>query len=158
MSSNLTIQLSNETKSFLQKMQGKTLVFTNGCFDILHRGHVTYLNEARKLGDALIIGLNTDQSVKRLNKGSNRPVNSELDRKFVLENLKAVDCVQLFDEETPLELIKAIHPAILVKGADYKVESIVGAKEVLDWGGKVLTINLVDGFSTTATIKKMTEK
>lgn len=158
MSSNLTIQLSNETKSFLQKMQGKTLVFTNGCFDILHRGHVTYLNEARKLGDALIIGLNTDQSVKRLNKGSNRPVNSELDRKFVLENLKAVDCVQLFDEETPLELIKAIHPAILVKGADYKVESIVGAKEVLGWGGKVLTINLVDGFSTTATIKKMTEK
>ena len=139
-------------------MQGKTLVFTNGCFDILHRGHVTYLNEARKLGDALIIGLNTDQSVKRLNKGTNRPINKELDRKYILENLKAVDCVQLFDEETPLELIKLIRPQILVKGADYSLETIVGAKEVISFGGKVLTIDLVNGFSTTATIKKMTEK
>ena len=139
-------------------MQGKTLVFTNGCFDILHRGHVTYLNEARKLGDALIIGLNTDQSVKRLNKGPNRPVNSEQDRKYVLENLKAVDCVQLFDGETPLELIKLSRPQVLVKGADYSLETIVGAKEVISFGGKVLTINLVNGFSTTATIKKMTEK
>lgn len=151
-------KLSTTTLQFLKSMQGKTLVFTNGCFDILHRGHVTYLNEARKLGDGLIIGLNTDQSVKRLGKGDNRPVNREQDRKYVLENLKAVDCVELFDEDTPLELIKLIHPQILVKGADYKIENIVGAKEVLDWGGQVLTISLVDGFSTTAIIKKMTAK
>lgn len=152
------MNLSENTLSFLQRSQGKTLVFTNGCFDILHRGHVTYLNEARKLGDALIIGLNTDRSVKSLGKGDNRPINKEQDRKFILENLRAVDCVELFDQETPLELIKAIHPGILVKGADYTIESIVGAKEVLGWGGQVLTITLVDGFSTTATIKKMTEK
>lgn len=158
MTVNQTYNLSPETKIFLKKMQGKTLVFTNGCFDIIHRGHVTYLNEARKLGDALIVGLNTDQSVRRLNKGPNRPINNELDRKFVLENLKAIDCVQLFDEETPLELIKTIRPNILVKGADYSIDTIVGAKEVIGFGGKVLTIDLVTGFSTTATIKKMTEK
>lgn len=154
----MSFKLSETSLKFLQGMQGKKIVFTNGCFDILHRGHVTYLNEARKLGDALFIGLNTDQSVKHLGKGDNRPINKEFDRKFVLENLKAVDCVELFDEATPLELIKAVHPQILVKGADYKIENIVGAKEVLGWGGQVLTISFVDGFSTTATIKKMMEK
>lgn len=154
----MSFQLSESSLQFLKRMQGKKIVFTNGCFDILHRGHVTYLNEARKLGDALFLGLNTDQSVKRLGKGPNRPINQELDRKFVLENLKAVDCVELFNEETPLELIKAVRPQVLVKGADYKIEDIVGAKEVFSWGGQVLTIKFVDGFSTTATIKKMTEK
>ncbi len=144
-------KLSDETRNFLEKIKGKKLVFTNGCFDIIHSGHVAYLNEARSQGDYLIIGLNSDASVKRL-KGPSRPVNSELDRKFILENLKSVDCVQVFEEDTPLEIIKQICPNILVKGGDWKVEQIVGHEFVLSNGGVVKSLMFKDGYSTSKII------
>lgn len=149
--------ITRETQNFLEKFKNKKIVFTNGCFDILHRGHVAYLNEARSLGDALIIGLNSDASVKRL-KGSERPINKESDRKFVLENLKSVDAVQIFEEDTPLEIIKVIRPHVLVKGGDWKIDQIVGGREVLGWGGEVLSLNFVDGYSTTSVINKINLK
>ena len=147
-------EFSKELESFILKHRKSKVVFTNGCFDILHRGHVAYLNEAKSLGDILIVGLNSDASVKRL-KGDERPVNKEQDRKFVLENLKAVDFVEIFSEDTPLNLIKTIMPNILVKGGDWSIEQIVGSKEVLDNGGEVLSLNFIDGFSTTSTINKI---
>ena len=146
--------LTAETQAFLEKMRGKKIVFTNGCFDILHRGHVAYLNEARKLGDALIVGLNADASVKRL-KGPERPINNEDDRLFVMKNLRCVDAVEIFTADTPLELIKAIRPLVLVKGGDWSVDQIVGGREVIDWGGEVLSLSFVNGYSTTAVIKKI---
>ena len=148
---------SKELEGFLLSNNTKKIVFTNGCFDILHRGHVAYLNEAKALGDVLVVGLNSDASVKRL-KGSERPVNSEQDRKFVLENLKSVDFVEVFSEDTPLNLIKKVMPNILVKGGDWKIEQIVGSKEVLANGGQVLSLNFIDGFSTTSTINKIQNK
>lgn len=148
------ITLAPSTINLLERARGKKIVFTNGCFDILHRGHVAYLNEARRLGDFLIVGLNADASVKRL-KGPSRPINSELDRKFVMENLKSVDGVEIFIEDTPLELIKAIRPQILVKGGDWSVDQIVGGREVIGWGGEVLSLSFVDGYSTTGVIKKI---
>ena len=144
----------NSLADFILKNKDKKVVFTNGCFDILHRGHVTYLNEAKAQGDILIVGLNSDASVKRL-KGETRPVNSELDRKFVLENLKAIDFVEIFTEDTPLNLIKEVMPDVLVKGGDWKPEQIVGSKEVLANGGEVKSLNFVNGFSTTSTIEKI---
>jgi rfaE bifunctional protein nucleotidyltransferase chain/domain len=144
----------NSLADFILKNKDKKVVFTNGCFDILHRGHVTYLNEAKAQGDILIVGLNSDASVKRL-KGETRPVNSELDRKFVLENLKAIDFVEIFTEDTPLNLIKQVMPDVLVKGGDWKPEQIVGSKEVLANGGEVRSLNFVNGFSTTSTIEKI---
>ncbi|MFP5457134.1 MAG: D-glycero-beta-D-manno-heptose 1-phosphate adenylyltransferase [Bacteriovoracia bacterium] len=147
-------QLSSGVVELLKSLAGKKVVFTNGCFDILHRGHVTYLNEARKLGDALIVGLNSDASVRRL-KGTSRPINSELDRKFVLQNLRCVDGVEIFEEDTPLELIKAIKPLVLVKGGDWKIDQIVGGREVVGWGGEVMSLNFVDGYSTTSVIEKI---
>ena len=146
--------LSPATMALLEKAKGKKIVFTNGCFDILHRGHVAYLNEARKLGDALIVGLNADQSVKRL-KGPERPINKEDDRLFVMKNLKCVDAVEIFTEDTPLELIKAVRPMVLVKGGDWSVDQIVGGREVIGWGGEVLSLSFVDGYSTTSVIKKI---
>jgi rfaE bifunctional protein nucleotidyltransferase chain/domain len=145
---------SKSLETFLDQNQGKKIVFTNGCFDILHKGHVTYLNEARKLGDLLLVGLNSDASVKRL-KGPERPINNELDRQFVLSQLKAVDFVEIFDQDTPLELILKVKPSILVKGGDWKIEQIVGAKEVLASGGEVFSLNFVDGYSTTSIIHKI---
>lgn len=145
--------LSSGTQRFIELNQGKKIVFTNGCFDILHRGHVTYLSEARKLGDLLVVGVNSDASVKRL-KGPSRPINSEADRAFVLLGLKSVDAVEIFTEDTPLELIKLIRPHVLVKGGDWKIEQIVGGTEVLSWGGKVLSLNFVNGFSTTSIIER----
>ncbi len=136
------------------KQNGKKVVFTNGCFDILHSGHVKYLSEARKLGDALVLGLNTDASVKAL-KGEGRPINNEADRASVLAALGFVDFVTLFGEETPKELIDELIPDILVKGADYKPEEIVGYDTVTNNGGKVITIELVEGRSTTKTIEKI---
>ena len=133
---------------------GKTIVFTNGCFDILHRGHVEYLAQAADLGDKLIIGLNTDASVKRL-KGESRPINNEKSRALLLSALQFVDVVVFFDEDTPYELIKQVQPDILVKGNDYKPEEIVGYDIVTAKGGKVLTIDLVEGFSTTNIISRM---
>lgn len=144
-----------ETKLFGWRSAGKTVVFTNGCFDILHRGHVEYLAQASDLGDKLIVGLNTDASVKRL-KGESRPVNDELSRALLLSALQFVDAVVLFDDDTPYGLIKQVQPDILVKGNDYKPEEIVGYDIVTAKGGKVLTIDLVEGFSTTNVIKRIT--
>ncbi len=145
---------SSALDNFLRHNQGKKIVFTNGCFDILHRGHVTYLAEARKLGDLLVIGLNSDASVKRL-KGEERPINNEQDRQYVLSQLKSVDFVEIFTEDTPLNLILKINPQVLVKGGDWKIDQIVGGKEVLAQGGDVFSLNFVDGYSTTSTIHKI---
>lgn len=145
---------SHELSQFLEKNKGKKIVFTNGCFDILHRGHVTYLAEARKLGDLLVIGLNSDASVKRL-KGPERPINNENDRRFVISQLKSVDFVEIFTEDTPLNLILTVKPGVLVKGGDWKIEQIVGGKEVQSMGGQVFSLNFVDGYSTTNLIEKI---
>ena len=145
----------NNLEKFNQDRVGKKVVFTNGCFDILHRGHVSYLNEAKSLGDILVIGINTDKSVKRL-KGEDRPVNSEADRAFVLLNLKAVDYVFYFEEnDNPYELIKKIQPDILVKGGDWPVEQIIGHDIVLSNGGEVKSLRFEDGYSTTGLINKV---
>ncbi len=133
----------------------RPLVFTNGCFDVLHRGHVTYLAQARALGASLIMGVNTDASVKRLGKGDDRPINSEQDRLAVLAALESVSLVVLFDEDTPLNLILTCKPDILAKGGDWKPEHIVGSKEVLDWGGSVHSIPFLHERSTTALLKKI---
>lgn len=146
--------ISNELKSFLDTSSGKKIVFTNGCFDIIHRGHITYLNEAKALGDLLVIGLNSDKSVKRL-KGDQRPINNQDDRKYLLENLKSVDFVEIFEEDTPLKLITYLLPSVLVKGGDWKIEQIVGSEEVIQNGGDVYSLNFVDGFSTTNIIEKI---
>ena len=141
---------------FLSENAGKKIVFTNGCFDILHRGHVTYLAEARKLGDLLVVGLNSDASVKRL-KGPERPINNENDRQYVLSQLKAVDFVEIFTEDTPLNLILKINPKVLVKGGDWKIDQIVGGNEVIKAGGDVFSLNFVNGYSTTSLINKIQE-
>ena len=145
---------SLEERLNLWRKEGKTIVFSNGCFDILHRGHVEYLSKAADLGDVLIIGLNTDASVKRI-KGPTRPVNDEKARAVVLAALEFVDAVIFFEEDTPYNLIKFVQPDVLVKGKDYKAEDIVGYDIVVGKGGRVETIELVDGFSTTNTIEKM---
>ena len=145
---------SLEEKLNLWRKEGKTIVFSNGCFDILHRGHVEYLSKAADLGDILIIGLNTDASVRRI-KGPSRPVNDEKARAVVLAALEFVDAVVFFEEDTPYNLIKNVQPDVLVKGKDYKAEDIVGYDIVVGNGGRVETIELVDGFSTTKTIEKM---
>lgn len=139
------------------------VVFTNGCFDILHRGHVSYLGKAASLGDYLVVGLNTDSSVKSQNKGPNRPMNDEQSRALVLASLEFVDMIILFDNETPEELIELLKPSILVKGADYDANEtdestkgyIVGSKQVKAYGGSVQTIELEEGFSTTNLIHKI---
>jgi D-glycero-beta-D-manno-heptose 1-phosphate adenylyltransferase len=133
----------------LWQAAGETVVFTNGCFDILHYGHVDYLHQASELGNRLVVGLNTDVSVSRL-KGPNRPLQNEVSRSLVMAALGCVDALCLFDEATPLELITDLQPDVLVKGADYSVDQIVGAQEVLARGGKVVTITLSPGYSTTA--------
>jgi D-glycero-beta-D-manno-heptose 1-phosphate adenylyltransferase len=134
--------------------EGKKIVFTNGCFDIVHLGHIDYLEKARNLGDKLILGLNTDASVRRL-KGETRPVVNEYARSRMMSAFEFIDAVVLFDEPTPLELIQKISPDILVKGDDYTPETIVGADFVIEKGGEVKTIALVKGYSTTALIEKI---
>ncbi|MDR0928014.1 MAG: D-glycero-beta-D-manno-heptose 1-phosphate adenylyltransferase [Ignavibacteria bacterium] len=138
------------------KQNGQTVVFTNGCFDIIHPGHCKYLTESRKMGDILIIGLNSDASIGRI-KGNGRPVNPELDRAFVLDTLKPVDYVVIFEEDTPFELISQVLPDVLVKGNDYAIEDIIGADVVIDNGGVVRTIPLVAGKSTTSIISRMVD-
>jgi rfaE bifunctional protein nucleotidyltransferase chain/domain len=133
----------------------RPLVFTNGCFDILHRGHVTYLAQARALGASLIVGVNTDASVKRLGKGEERPINHQDDRMAVLAALECVSLVCLFDEDTPLNLILACKPDVLAKGGDWAVADIVGAREVQGWGGTVHSIPFLHQRSTTATLAKI---
>lgn len=135
----------------------RKVVFTNGCFDILHCGHITYLAKARQLGDFLVVGLNSDNSVKRL-KGPSRPVNGQNARALVLAALEFVDYVVVFEEDTPYEVIGKVRPDVLVKGGDYAVEDIVGGDIVLARGGLVTTIPFVDGFSTTAVIDNLKKK
>ena len=136
------------------KQQKQKIVFTNGCFDLLHAGHVTYLEAAKKRGDKLILGLNTDRSVSAI-KGPTRPVVNENDRARVLAALESVDAVILFDEDTPLNLINAVKPNVIAKGSDYSAEQVVGGKEVQSWGGEIALIDLVEGRSTSNIIKKM---
>jgi rfaE bifunctional protein nucleotidyltransferase chain/domain len=133
----------------------RPIVFTNGCFDILHRGHVTYLAQARALGASLVVALNTDASVKRLGKGDERPVNRLDDRAAVVASLGAVDLVTWFDADTPLALIVALRPDILVKGGDWLPERIIGAPEVLSWGGRVESIAFRHDRSTSALIERI---
>ena len=144
----------NKLDKFEKLRNGKKVVFTNGCFDILHRGHISYLNEAKAQGDLLVVGLNSDVSVKRL-KGENRPVNKEDDRAFMLENLKSVDFVFLFEEDTPYNLVDQVQPDVLVKGGDWKVEDIVGHDIVTAKGGEVKSLNFETGYSTTGLIEKV---
>ncbi|MDI9867114.1 D-glycero-beta-D-manno-heptose 1-phosphate adenylyltransferase [Flectobacillus sp. DC10W] len=134
--------------------EGKKIVFTNGCFDIVHLGHIDYLEKARNLGDKLVLGLNTDASVNRL-KGPTRPVVNEYARSRMMAAFEFVDTVILFDEPTPLQVIEQVKPDILVKGDDYTVETIVGSDFVLEKGGEVKTISLVEGYSTSSLIQKI---
>lgn len=136
------------------KMRGKKIVFTNGVFDLLHEGHIASLSQAAAEGDYLIVGLNGDDSVKRL-KGDSRPINNENSRALLLASMIVVDAVVIFHEDTPLELIKQIMPDVLVKGGDYTVDQIAGAKEVIANGGRVVINPIVEGFSTTGIIEKM---
>ncbi len=133
----------------------RPLVFTNGCFDLLHRGHVTYLAQARALGASLVVGVNTDDSVRRLNKAADRPINGQADRLAVLAALESVSLVTLFEEDTPLQLILEIRPDILVKGGDWRPDHIVGAAEVLGWGGQVHAIPFLHQRSTTALLERI---
>ncbi len=137
----------------LWRFKKEKIVFTNGCFDVLHRGHVEYLAQAANLGSRLVVGLNSDASVKRL-KGEDRPINDEEARAVVLAALKFVDLVVFFGQDTPFELIQQVQPDVLVKGGDYKVEDIVGYDIVTQKGGEVITIDFVDGFSSTSIINK----
>ena len=138
------------------KAKGKRIVFTNGCFDILHVGHVRYLNEAKALGDILILGLNSDSSVKSL-KGSNRPINNESDRAEVLSALKAIDYVVIFDEKTAENIVGEVKPDIYAKGGDYSIDTLPEAKIVAEHGGKTVLLQLVDGKSSTNIINKCKE-
>lgn len=133
----------------------RPLVFTNGCFDVLHRGHVTYLAQASALGASMIVGVNSDASVRRQGKGDDRPINAELDRMMVLAALESVSLVVRFDEDTPLNLILACKPDVLVKGGDWTPDRIVGSQEVLGWGGAVHSIPFLHERSTTALLKKI---
>jgi len=134
--------------------QHKRIVFTNGCFDVLHAGHVEYLSQARELGDVLVVGLNSDRSVRKI-KGPGRPINSECDRARVLSALSCVDYVAIFSEETPVKLIRSLKPHVLAKGADWPDHQIAGREDVLNWGGQVKRLPLVKGRSTTRLIQKM---
>ncbi len=136
------------------KSQGKKIVFTNGCFDLLHLGHIHYLAEAKELGDVLIVGINSDASVSRL-KGENRPIKDEKSRLAIIESLKMVDHAILFEEDTPLQLIKTIIPDVLVKGGDWAIDEIVGSEIVLAHGGVVKSLSFIVGYSSTALIEKI---
>lgn len=143
----------DDARAWRASVNGR-VVFTNGVFDLLHPGHIDLLLAARSRGDALIVGVNTDASVKRL-KGPSRPVRNEAERAFVLAALEMVDCVVMFDEDTPLDLVLALKPDVIVKGGDYTVDTIVGAREVQEWGGEAVVIPLTPGQSTTSIIEKL---
>ena len=146
------LKILTKTLSALRN-KGKKIVFTNGCFDILHAGHVDYLSKARRLGDVLVVGLNSDSSVKKI-KGKGRPINKESDRAKVLSSLYFVDYVTSFNETTPENLIKKVRPDILVKGSDWKIEDIAGSSFVRSYGGKIRSIPFVKGYSTTSIIER----
>ena len=137
------------------RRQGKRIVFTNGCFDLIHPGHVHYLRAARRLGDVLVVGVNSDRSVRRLGKGPGRPLNCEQDRAEVLAALEMVDCVTIFDEEAPYELIRHLQPDVLVKGGDWTPDRIVGADLVRARGGVVKSLPYAKGYSTTTLIRRV---
>jgi D-glycero-beta-D-manno-heptose 1-phosphate adenylyltransferase len=137
------------------RVLGKTISFTNGCFDILHQGHIFSLSQAAQEADFLIVAVNSDDSVKRLGKGDNRPINDEQSRALLLASLQIVDAVIIFNEDTPKQVIAALLPNVIVKGGDYTIEQIAGAKEVIDNGGRVVINKIIEGFSTTNIIKKM---
>ena len=139
-----------------QAFQGK-VVFTNGVFDIIHRGHIEYLSEAKKLGDILIVGVNSDESARSLGKGSGRPFQNQSDRAFIVSHLIPVDIAVIFDQSTPWELINALQPDVLVKGGDYQIDEIVGRDIVESRGGEVVTISLTPGMSTSSIIDKIRE-
>lgn len=141
-------------KRTLSRLRAERVVFTNGCFDILHKGHVAYLEQARKLGTHLVVALNSDASVKRL-KGPGRPVNPLVDRLEVLAALECVDYVTWFGEDDPLRIVLTLRPDILVKGGDWPIEKMIGANEVLGWGGKVKSLGYIPSRSTTALISKI---
>jgi D-beta-D-heptose 7-phosphate kinase/D-beta-D-heptose 1-phosphate adenosyltransferase len=136
------------------KDDNKSIVFTNGCFDIIHRGHIEYLKQTKELGDYLIVGLNSDKSVERL-KGKPRPYQTESDRAEILNSLRFVDIVIIFEEDTPLKLICELKPDILVKGGDYDLNTVVGAKEMHNWGGEVKIIPFLKGYGTSKLIEKI---
>ena len=146
----------SELNDLLKKLkeEGKTIVTTNGCFDILHVGHVRYLEKTKSFGDVLIVALNSDKSVKSI-KGESRPINNENDRAEVLSALKSVDYVVLFDEDSPIDLLLQIKPDVYTKGADYTIESLPEAKGIMDAGGRIEFISFVEGKSTTSIIEKM---
>lgn len=150
-------KLSDAAKKFIAENKNKKIVFTNGCFDIVHVGHLAYLNHAKEQGDLLFLGLNSDASIKRL-KGDDRPINNQEDRKYFLENLKAIDFVEIFEEDTPYELIKAVLPDVLVKGGDWTPDQIVGSDVVLANGGEVKSLLFKEGYSTTSIIGKLQGK
>ena len=158
---NTSVKIESQSELHQQiknwKSELRKVVFSNGCFDILHLGHIDYLEKARNLGDKLVIGLNSDDSVRKL-KGPERPINQSSARAKMLAALAFVDGVTIFEEETPEKLIEFLSPDILVKGSDYSVETILGAKYVLSQGGEVKTIDLVEGYSTTNIIDKIKEK
>ena len=152
---NKIVSISDLQKKLSQwRMLSKKIVFTNGCFDIIHQGHIASLLQAAEQGNILIVGVNSDSSVKRL-KGDERPINDEQSRALILASLVMVDAITIFSEPSPIEIIKAIKPNVLVKGGDYKIEDIAGAKEVIEWGGKVVLNPIVEGFSTTSITNKM---
>jgi len=133
----------------------RPLVFTNGVFDLLHRGHVTYLAAARDLGRSLLVGVNTDASAQRLHKGPNRPLNKQLDRAWVLAALESVSAVMLFDEDTPCALLQRVRPDVYVKGGDYDIEALEETRLVRSWGGRAQALKFVDGYSTSALVRRL---
>ena len=143
-----------EAKTAIAKLP-KPVIFTNGVFDVLHKGHVTYLAAARALGASLLVALNTDASAKRLGKGPDRPLNNEQDRAHVVAALESVSLVTWFDEDTPLEIVAELRPDVLVKGGDYDMSKLAEAKLVESYGGKALALTFVDGYSTTALVKRI---
>jgi len=149
----------NEIEKIVKELKssGQKIIFTNGCFDIIHAGHIQYLQEAKNLGDILIIGLNSDFSVRKL-KGENRPINNETNRSIVLSGFYFVDYVVVFEENTPYDLINLIKPNILVKGGDWEIQDIVGSDIVLEKGGEVKSLSFKEGFSTTKLINKIKEE
>jgi rfaE bifunctional protein nucleotidyltransferase chain/domain len=146
----------NQIESIKISLADKKIVFTNGCFDILHRGHVDYLSRAKDLGDVLWVGLNSDESVRRI-KGSTRPIHSSQDRQFVLSGLQSVDFVTIFQEDTPIELLKKIQPSVHTKGGDYDIESLPETPFIRSWGGVIEILPFIDGKSTTGILKKLEE-
>ena len=154
MTENILSKESLKSELIKLKQEGKKVVFTNGCFDIIHAGHVHYLNQAKECGDILIVGLNSDRSVRSI-KGAPRPLVPQEDRAYIIVSLKAVDYVTIFDEDTPLQLIEYLEPHILVKGGDWSEDRVVGGRSVVEKGGHIQIIPFVEGKSTTNLIKKI---